>query len=269
MAGRDMMPGGTRRESRRAASCSAMPGNEWSQHDHPRLHRKAMFITVTFADQKNRDKKDSRTHQRSLDPTLCPVLRWASAVQRIIATITDHNDDTPMCSAATKQGTVLITSDFARDLLRHACAAGGGKSTFGMHPEELGNKSIRSGAAMALFLMDHSTAKIMTLGRWKSNAFLAYICPQVLEWTNQMSHDMVHLDSFLDMSHQHVVATSDPRPPQATPKLQWPGFVHHNAKATPSPLTQTQNGGSIEGSGGKPEPKFGLGFSALLNSSLV
>ena len=39
---------------------------------------------------------------------------------------------------------------------------------------------------MALFLMDHLTNKIMILGRWKSKAFMVYIQPQVLEWTNSM-----------------------------------------------------------------------------------
>ena len=33
-------------------------------------------------------------------------------------------------------------------------------------------------------------------------------------------------------------------------------------------IQNNQNGGSIEGSGGKPEPKFGLGFSAHTNSHL-
>jgi hypothetical protein len=116
-----------------------------------------------------------------------------------------------MCTVATRSGTTLITSELIKTLLRRACSIGGGHQTFGFHPHEIGNKSIRSGAAMALFLMDHSPAKIMILGRWKSEAFLAYIRPQVLEWTNQMSQDMVHLDSFLDMSHRHVVPPSDPR----------------------------------------------------------
>ena len=57
----------------------------------------------------------------------------------------------------------------------------GGESFFGFHPHEIGNRSIRPGAAMALFLSDHSPAKIMILGRWKSDAFLDYIRPQVLE----------------------------------------------------------------------------------------
>jgi hypothetical protein len=87
----------------------------------------------------------------------------------------------------------------------------GGKPTFGFHPHEIGNRSIRSGAAMALFLKDHSTAKIMILGRWSSDAFLVYIRPQVLEWTNNMSRDMISFDSFLDVGLYDIASTHDPR----------------------------------------------------------
>ncbi len=51
---------------------------------------------------------------------------------------------------------------------------------------------------MSLFLMNHSSDKIMILGRWKSKSFMDYIRPQVLEWTNNMSTDMTRFDSFLD-----------------------------------------------------------------------
>jgi len=63
---------------------------------------------------------------------------------------------------------------------------------------------------MALFLANHSPAKIMILGRWLSDAFLVYIRPQVLEWTNSMSTDMIHLESFLDVAFD-MVPTNDPR----------------------------------------------------------
>jgi hypothetical protein len=39
--------------------------------------------------------------------------------------------------------------------------------------------------------MDHHPTKIMILGRWKSEAIMDYIRPQVLEWMNLMSQDMV------------------------------------------------------------------------------
>ena len=74
------------------------------------------------------------------------------------------------------------------------CAMFGGKTTFGFHPHEVGNRSLRSGAAMALFLK-----------------FRVYICPQVLEWTNNMSSDMIPFDSFLDAGLYDIASSHDAR----------------------------------------------------------
>jgi hypothetical protein len=44
-----------------------------------------------------------------------------------------------------------------------------------------------------------------------SDAFLVYIRPQVLEWTNNMSKDMIDFNSFLDVGFFDVAGASDPR----------------------------------------------------------
>jgi hypothetical protein len=72
---------------------------------------------------------------------------------------------------------------------------------------------------MALFLKDHSTAKIMILGRWSSDAFLVYIRPQVLEWTNNMSRDMISFESFLDVGLYDIASAHDPRTRRKTTRL--------------------------------------------------
>ena len=97
--------------------------------------------------------------------------------------------------------------------MRRVCRTRGtGRDHFGFEPAEIGNKSIRSGAANALALNDHSPYKIMILGRWASDAFLYYIRPQVLEWANNMSADMVNFNEFMDVSHR--------APPTNTAKTQ-------------------------------------------------
>ena len=83
---------------------------------------------------------------------------------------------------------------------------------------------------MALFLHDISTAKIMILGRWSSNAFLVYIRVQVLEWTNNMSQDMIQLDSFFDVAYNPYTSTNDPVAafaPSMAPHLPFhhPGYI--------------------------------------------
>jgi hypothetical protein len=42
-------------------------------HNDPNLLSKAFYVTITFQDQKNGTKLDSRTHQRTNDLILCPV----------------------------------------------------------------------------------------------------------------------------------------------------------------------------------------------------
>jgi hypothetical protein len=180
-------------------------------HSDPSLLSKAEFITIVFADQKNGTKMDARTQRRTGDRVLCPILRWGRAVQRIIRSIEGYSDATPLCTVNAYGEIKLITNTFTKLLLRHTCSLYGGHQTFGFHPHEIGNRSIRSGAAMALFLMDHSSAKIMILGRWSSDAFLVYIRPQVLEWTNSMSLDMIRFDSFLDVGRFDMAHSSDPR----------------------------------------------------------
>ena len=64
---------------------------------------------------------------------------------------------------------------------------------------------------MSLFLVNHSVAKIMILGRWSSDAFLVYLRPQVLEWTNNMSADMLQNESFFDATDAHRALPPDPR----------------------------------------------------------
>jgi hypothetical protein len=68
---------------------------------------------------------------------------------------------------------------------------------------------------MSLFLANHSVAKIMILGRWSSDAFLVYLRPQVLEWTNNMSADMLSNNSFFDATDAHRALSSDPRTRQS------------------------------------------------------
>jgi hypothetical protein len=97
----------------------------------------------------------------------------------VLHTIPNVLTHTLICALynTTNKTTTHIHNEFTLNLLRSTCAMFGGKPTFGFHPHEIGNRSIRSRAAMALFLKDHSTAKIMILGRWSSDAFLVNIRP--------------------------------------------------------------------------------------------
>jgi hypothetical protein len=146
-------------------------------HSAPSLHLAAEFVTVTWRNQKNGNRMDSRTQRPTRDPLLCPCMRLARCVTRVLTTVPGAALHSLLCSLTntTTNTTTYINDEFTHNLLRTTSAMFGGKTTFGFNPHEIGNRSIRSGAAMALFLRDHSTANIMILGRWSYDAFLVYI----------------------------------------------------------------------------------------------
>jgi hypothetical protein len=170
----------------------------------------ACRVTVTFENQKNGLKMDRRTHKRTGDPVMCPVLRLSSLIKRILATDDKAEPDTPVSTIWRTGRRGVVTSEELRLHLRSACTKGGGVGTFGYGASDIGTRSLRSGAAMGLFLMNHPVAKIMILGRWSSDAFLVYIRPQVLEWTNQLSGDMIRNNTFFDAADSRRSSVDDP-----------------------------------------------------------
>jgi hypothetical protein len=179
-------------------------GRELEIRNYDGLKSEATRVTITFEDQKNGLKMDKRTHQKTNDEIMCPVRRLIAIVRRLDESGFEVDPDTTL-NLAIKDGVrTTITGEYLRDSLRATCREGGGKREFGYDPDEIGTRSIRSGAAMGLFLMDHSVAKIMILGRWSSDAFLVYIRPQVMEWTNQMSSDMIQNESFFDAGNRRA-----------------------------------------------------------------
>jgi hypothetical protein len=174
--------------------------NEVHQSD-PELTNKARHVQVVFEDQKNGVRFDQRSQRKTKDSQLCPVLRFGRAVQRVLKFIPGADDSTPLCSTndALRTKSKFITSEATLTRIRSTCQIYGGKAKFGFDPKEVGNKSLRSGAAMALFLKGHSSDRIMILGRWKSKAFLDYIRPQVISWTGCFSNDMIAFENFFEL----------------------------------------------------------------------
>jgi hypothetical protein len=76
----------------------------------------AQHVTTVFEDQKNGKKMDAPTHSRSGHKFLCPVTRWGSAVQRMIATIPGWNEQTTLCSAFLDGETIEIGNAFCQKI---------------------------------------------------------------------------------------------------------------------------------------------------------
>lgn len=179
--------------------------------DHPDFHQTVRYVTICFANQKNGNKMERRTQGKTGHDTFCPVRSWARAFQRVLRHFPKAGNNNTICSLRDHHSgkRVEISSTGVAELLRKTCRLHGAKNRFGFKPEDLGSRSIRSGAAMSLFMMNHSTERIKILGRWSSDAFLVYIRPQVLEWTNTMAKDMTQVKNFLDLNFHDKQRPSD------------------------------------------------------------
>lgn len=76
-----------------------------------------------------------------------------------------------------------------------------GPERLGFGPERVGTHSLRSGAAMAMYLAKEPVYTIMLLGRWSSDAFLKYIRRQVQDFSTGVSSRM--------LSHNETYTTPD------------------------------------------------------------
>ena len=210
----------------------------------PKLDEKAMFVTICFTDQKNGTKMERRSHRKTGQETLCPVKSWARVIQRVRSQIrTSEDDSIPVCVYREGQSAKEIRSSQVLQLIRESCEFHDGENRYGIKASELGTRSIRSGAAMALAIQgDTSDKKIMMLGRWKSTAFLNYIRPQVLEWAGDTAQQMAKTKSFLDVGNDQGNAR-ETKPPRLPNML-------HGEKIPPFTISQPlQNGIGLEGRG--------------------
>ena len=101
---------------------------------------------------------------------------WHAIVKRI-RSYPGSNDDTPVSAVWRNKRIQHITSEEMIASLRAAVEAIG-EEKFGFKSSEIGTHSIRSGAAMAMFLDEIPVYVIMMIGRWSSDAFLKYIRKQ-------------------------------------------------------------------------------------------
>ena len=149
---------------------------------HPDLEM-ADYVAVTFVKQKNKD--DMRTihvdRADTDDNSLCCVKNLALVCKRIAS----YHHETPvllrpLSMYQSEKGTFSkITNRYVIHLLRQATKAMG-PEVLGFHPDEIGTHSIRSGGAMAYFLIPGMTdSRLRYFGRWRSDSFLDYIREQV------------------------------------------------------------------------------------------
>ena len=162
-------------------------------HSSPSLSS-SDIVSITFEDQKNREKFDTVNLHRSEDEVLCPVKAWASTIKRLWS-YPKTSKNTPVNLFLSKNKLYEISSKKIIDTLQKAVTEIGEKS-LGFKKEEIGTHSIRSGGAMAMYLAKIQIFSIKMIGRWKSDAFLRYIRKQVQQFTENISDRMVLQEKF-------------------------------------------------------------------------
>jgi hypothetical protein len=171
----------------------------------------ANSVAITFEMQKNDSKFDTVIHGRTDDTTLCPVLQWARLINRIWA-YPGSTKDTPVCAVWRHGRMDKITSRQVLTALRASCTALG-SARLGFEPHEVGTHSLRSGAAMEMYLAGVPIYTIMLIGQWSSNAFLRYIRKQVEQFSQHVAKQMLTFRSFHTVPNiaPRVISNEDPR----------------------------------------------------------
>ena len=140
---------------------------------HSLLLQISIHVRILFEDQKNHETCNTRTHRRSVDPILCPVICIGWLVQRVHKYTKKHNHNTPLDyvpelfwgkhpSSSPKISLYSSWERFVRQMEEG--------SQFGCHSyaDEIRNKSLRSGTAILLLILkahsliqqDHAIQKI-------------------------------------------------------------------------------------------------------------
>jgi hypothetical protein len=174
-------------------------------HSDPNLHR-AESVSITFRFQKREIRDDTITQSRSENRVFCPVLACAAIVRSMIADkckITDYVyrlrlDNGTMTSLSSKAALLMLRQSL-RDIDSEAV---------NIQPDECGLHSLRSSAAMAMYLNGIPVYTIMLLGRWSSDAFLRYIRKQVTEFSKGVARRMIQRPVYFHVSH---AGREDPR----------------------------------------------------------
>jgi hypothetical protein len=157
-------------------------------HESPHLEY-SDCVSTTFRKQKKDEKDDTVTQMATGDRFFCPVRMKAALVRRIWS-YPGANWETKVSAFWHNNKIEHITSADMINALNAACESYGWER-LNLEKGDIGTHSIRSGAAMAMYLGDVPVYSIMMIGRWSSDAFLRYIRKQVEQFTHNVSRRMI------------------------------------------------------------------------------
>ena len=132
---------------------------------------------------------DTVLTQKTGDPIMCPV-RAAAELVRCIQSYPKTTNKTPISVVLLVSRIMHVTPKHKTNSLRDSVRAIG-EDVLNIKAEEVGTHSLRSAAAMAMFLGGLPVYLIMLIGRWSRNAFLQYIRKQIEQFSHDVSSKMI------------------------------------------------------------------------------
>jgi hypothetical protein len=135
---------------------------------------------------------------------------WAAILQRILE-YPGTDRDSPVCTFHLNGTTSVISGPTILAHLRAAVSALG-RDFLGFDAADVGLHSLRSGAAIAIYLGSVPVFTIMLSGRCSSDAFLRYIRRQVQQFSTGVSTKMIQQPSFFTIQ-ESLAGPEDPRLP--------------------------------------------------------
>jgi hypothetical protein len=171
------------------------------------LTRLADTVSITFRKQKNRDNGTTITQHRNDRPgqaDICPVGTLAKLVARIRGyrqQPENANLGINVWAETADDDTKYLSSTAVLEHLRTATRAID-KRRLGFKAADIGTQSIRSGAAMAMYLAGVEVETIQMIGRWRSRSFMRYLRIQVPETTRGVATRMTSRHTFFTIDHK-------------------------------------------------------------------
>lgn len=127
------------------------------------------------------------------DRILCPVRAWTSVITRIRQTNKKPSTTVNYCHIQNEERHTASVHYLSQQdtiaTLRNSAKTH--QKVLPYKSNDIGSHSIRSGAAVALFLAGVDPVEIMFMGRWSSDAFLLYLHPHIVEMAKDLSNRMV------------------------------------------------------------------------------
>jgi hypothetical protein len=153
---------------------------------------------------------DTITEMASGNIKLCPV-RAAAAIVRRIRDYPGTTVDTPISTIMINDRITHVMSQEVINALWDAVVVIG-EHQLGINKENIGKHLIRLGVAMAMYLGECAVHTIMLIRRWSSDAFLQYICKQVMEFSQNVAKKMLTYQNFCHIPDIHrQTPRDDPR----------------------------------------------------------